>query len=139
LPAESGRSILCDAVRLLTRVSVLLLAVALVPLLRFIDIDACGKPSAAPYSIEGVSEQDSPGVVVDRKQNLRFVTRVRAASLSGRADECDDDVGQDWELAEASTGGWGPAASEVVRSVAVDVFAPPSAALGRPNARGPPA
>ena len=125
--------------RLLTRVSVLLLAVALVPLLRFIDLDNCSSPSAAPFLVEGLSDDTSPGIVSDRKDNLRFVTRVRAASVSARPDGRDDDR-QHNRVAIVPDIGWsGSAVSSVERSFAAAVLAHASAPRGTPNARGPPA
>ena len=119
--------------RLLTRVSVLLLAVALVPLLRFIDLDTCRNASAAPYPVEGISDGDSPGVVVDRKQNLRFVTRVRAAAADDDARDYDDDA------LVASLIAWEASLSVTESSAARSVLAWSSATRGTPRARGPPA
>jgi hypothetical protein len=121
-------------VRFLTRISVLLLAVALVPLLRFIDFDACRDPSAAPYPIEGVSKQDHRGVVIDRKDNLRFVTRVRAALTGG------DDTPQwnDSGVLLASHDGSGSSMGTEERLPAPSVVALVSAPKGTPTARGPP-
>jgi hypothetical protein len=121
-------------VRFLTRVSVLLLAVALVPLLRFIDLDACRDTSAAPYPIEGVSKQDHRGVVVDRKDNLRFVTRVRAALTGG------DDTPRYDESSEllASLGESGSVLDTEERFTASSAIALVSAPKRAPTARGPP-
>jgi hypothetical protein len=122
-----------NAVRFLTRVSVLLLAVALVPLLRFIELDACRDPSAAPYPIEGVSKHDHRGVVVDRKDNLRFVTRVRAAIDGG-----DDKQKYDGEAVLDSTGTPEPVGGSTERLAASPMLALVSAPRGAPSARGPP-
>ena len=120
--------------RFLTRVSVLLLAVALVPLLRFIDLDACRDPSAAPYPIEGVSKQDHRGVVVDRKDNLRFVTRVRAAMTGGDETPQYDDSDELLASLDGSGSFMGTEAGLAPASVIARVSAPE----GAPSARGPP-
>ena len=118
--------------RLLTRVSVLLLAVALVPLLRFIEIDAYERPSAAPYPIDGVSDHDSNGVVVDRKQNTRYVSRMRG--FAG-ADNGDDELAIIPEPAPDSSS----ATDAATRLGTGRTAARTSGAHSSPRARGPPA
>lgn len=84
--------------RLLTRIFVLVLAVALVPLLRFIEPDACEQPSTAPFALAGISDQEPPGVVVDRKQSGRYIARGRAAL---GLDDGLEDPGLDFDLDDA--------------------------------------
>ena len=132
LPATGASCILPATVRLLTRVSVLLLAVALVPLLRFIDMDAYERPSAAPYPIDGVSDHDSNGVVVDRKQSTRYVSRMRG---SAGGDTDDDELGVIPEPAPDSSS----ADDAATRLGTGRTVARTSEAHSSPRARGPPA
>ena len=118
-------------VGLFKRGSVLLLAVLLVPLLRFIDIDA----NHQAYAAEGLSKQDSPGVVIDRKERTRFVSRVRAAMEPAQDDALQNDDADAFRvtlrMAASAIALAGP--SEAAHTVAFTV------PRGTPQPRGPPA
>ncbi len=118
-------------VGLLKRGSVLLLAVLLVPLLRFIDIDA----NRQAYAAEGLSKQDSPGVVVDRKERTRFVSRIRASMEPAQDDAFQNENADAFRMTLRSAPSVislaGP--SEAAHTVAFTV------PRGTPQPRGPPA
>ena len=116
---------------LFKRGSVLLLAVLLVPLLRFVELDA----NRQAYAADGLSKQDSPGVVLDRKERTRFVSRVRAAMEPTQDDafqSADADAFRVTPRMVASANALaGP--SEAEHTVAFTVL------RGTPQPRGPPA